>query len=198
MLEKTNFFLQSNISASFSTINSSSSNFNPADINPIVKYDNADIDKIQIFADNRKKSGVYRWTYKINGNIYIGSSSNLSVRFYTYYSLGSLVKSNRPIDRALLRYGFSGFTLEILEYCDTNLLLTREQYYLDGLKPEYNIAQIAGSTLGYKHTPETIAKMRDFVLSDEVRYIKALSTKNATAAKRKSVTVTNIKTNEIS
>lgn len=40
--------------------------------------------------------------------------------------------------------------------------------------------------------------MRDFVLSDEVRYIKALSTKNATAAKRKSVTVTNIKTNEIS
>ncbi len=106
-----------------------------------------------------------------------------------------MVKSNRPIDRALLKHGFSCFTLEILEYCGTNLLLTIEQYYLDDLMPEYNIAQIAGSTLGYKHTPESIAKMRDFVLSDEVRNLKAISTKNATAATRKSVSVTNIKTN---
>lgn len=29
----------------------------PLDINPIVKYDNADIDKVKIFADNRNKLG---------------------------------------------------------------------------------------------------------------------------------------------
>lgn len=58
---------------------------------------------------------------------------------YTYYSLLSLAKSNRPIDRALLKHGFSNFTLEILEYCDKNNVLEREQYYMDILKPPYNI-----------------------------------------------------------
>jgi group I intron endonuclease len=102
---------------------------------------------------------------------------------YTYYSLRSLAKSNRPIDRALLKYGFSNFILEILEYCDKNNVIEREQYYMDLIKPQYNIVEIAGSTLGYKHTPKSLSKMRDFVLSDEVRNRKALSTVNATAAR---------------
>ena len=44
---------------------------------------------------------------------------------YTYYSLRSLAKSNRPIDRALLKYGFSNFILEILEYCDKNNVIKK-------------------------------------------------------------------------
>jgi hypothetical protein len=31
------------------------------DIKPIVKYNNADSDKVKIFADNRNRLGVYRW-----------------------------------------------------------------------------------------------------------------------------------------
>lgn len=65
------------------------------DIKPIVKYVNADTDKVNILSDNRNKSGVYRWINNINGNTYVGSSVSLSVRFYTYYSLRSLAKSNR-------------------------------------------------------------------------------------------------------
>jgi len=57
--------------------------------------------------------------------------------------------------------------------------LEKEQYYLDNLKPEYNIAEIAGSTLGYKHTPESLTKMRDFVLSVEVLERKRKATVNA-------------------
>ena len=34
-----------------------------------------------------------------------------------------------------------------------------EQYFLDLLKPEYNILLTAGSPLGYKHNDETKAKM---------------------------------------
>jgi hypothetical protein len=44
--------------------------------------------------------------------------------------------------------------LEILEYCDKGEVLNREQYYLDNLKPQYNIVETAGSTVGYIHTPE--------------------------------------------
>jgi len=83
------------------------------------------------------------------------------VRFYTYYSLRSLANSNRPLERALLKYGFSNFSLEILEYCDKKEdAVKREQYYLDYLKPKYNIVKLAGSTLGYKHTEESLKKMR--------------------------------------
>jgi hypothetical protein len=165
-------------------------------VKPIIIYINADTDKLNLFADNRGKVGVYRWINKISGNTYVGSSINISVRMYTYFSLRSLAKSNRPIDRALLKYGFSNFSLEILEYCNEDNVLKREQYFIDLLKPEYNIVQTAGSTLGYKHTPESLAKMRDFVLSEEVLKRKTLSTKNAAEARKISVIVENIKTKE--
>jgi peptide deformylase len=52
-------------------------------VKPQIKYYNADADKINIFADNRNKIGIYHWINNLNGNTYIGSSINLSVRFYT-------------------------------------------------------------------------------------------------------------------
>ena len=55
------------------------------------------------------------------------------------------------ITKALLKYGYSVFSLEILEYCEALEAISREQYYLDLLKPEYNVLKIAGSSLGYKH-----------------------------------------------
>lgn len=51
------------------------------------------------------------------------------------------------ICRALLKYGYSEFKLEILEFCDADVLISREQYYIDELKPEFNILKIAGSIL---------------------------------------------------
>lgn len=47
-----------------------------------------------------------------------------------------------------------------MEYCDKKETLLREQYYLDLLKPDYNILKNAGSPLGYKHSEEAKAKMR--------------------------------------
>lgn len=63
------------------------------------------------------------------------------------------------INKALIKYGYSNFSLEILEYCESSLVVTREQYYIDLLKPEYNILKVAGSPLGYKHTEESRSKM---------------------------------------
>jgi hypothetical protein len=51
------------------------------DIKPIVRYNNADVDKAKIFADNRNRLGVYRWINNGNGNTYVGSSISLSLRF---------------------------------------------------------------------------------------------------------------------
>lgn len=63
------------------------------------------------------------------------------------------------ICKAILKYGYSNFKLEILEYCDPQIVLVREQFYLDLLKPEYNILTKAGSSLGFKHSEESKQKM---------------------------------------
>lgn len=64
------------------------------------------------------------------------------------------------IYRALLKNGYSNFSLEILEYCSPENKFLREQYYMDLLKPDYNVLKTAGSFLGFKHSEETIKKFR--------------------------------------
>jgi len=128
---------------------------------PVVTYLNSDTDKLLILKENKGKTGIYKWTNLKNNNCYIGSSTNLSVRISRYYNLNILIKygQNSLINKALLKYGYSKFKVEILEYCDRSDLIKREQYYIDLLKPEYNILQKAGSSLGYKHTKESLAKI---------------------------------------
>lgn len=64
------------------------------------------------------------------------------------------------INKALLKYGYSKFKLEILEYCSPKELSKREQYYMDLTSPQYNILKTAYSSLGYKHTEEALIKVR--------------------------------------
>ena len=63
------------------------------------------------------------------------------------------------ICKALLKYGYVGFRLEILEYCPSSIVLAREQFYIDKLNPEYNILKKAGSNLGYKHSEASLKLM---------------------------------------
>lgn len=105
----------------------------------------------------------------MNKKSYIGSANDLRVRLYVYYSVNRLNKSNMLIYKAILKYNYSSFSLDILEYCELGKGLDREQYYIDSLKPKYNILQIAGSTLGYKHTEETLEKFKLRKYSDEAR-----------------------------
>ena len=66
-----------------------------------------------------------------------------------------------------MKYGYSKFSLDIFEYCEPGVLIKREQYYIDTLKPEYNILKIAGSRLGCKHSLETLLKFKERRLSYE-------------------------------
>lgn len=103
---------------------------------------------------------MYRWTNNVNGKSYVGSAVSLRARFYVYYSANRLAKSKMLIYMAILKYGYSNFTLDILEYCEPSDLLAREQYYLDLIKPKYNLLSLAGSSLGFKHSEETLTKLR--------------------------------------
>lgn len=129
----------------------------------IITYTNTDTDKFLIYKENIRRSGIYRWNNLINNKSYVGSSISLSKRFSNYYSSAflsrTLNKENSGIYNAILKYGYSNFSLDILEYCKPDLLIKREQYYIDLLKPEYNILKVAGSILGYRHSEATKAQM---------------------------------------
>lgn len=124
---------------------------------PAVIYQNAETDKRLIFKENINKSGVYRWTNLTNNKSYIGSSIKLNQRFSSYYSFKSISdqKKNSLIYKALLKFEYSNFKLEILEYCEPLKVIEREQYFIDLFKPEYNICKTASSTLGRKMTEKT-------------------------------------------
>lgn len=90
-------------------------------------------------------SGVYMITNKITKKIYIGKSKNLKDRFYNYLFVNRLIenKSSR-IHKALLKYGYSNFSVTILEFtgkASSDLLNARENFYIKVFKPQYNIAR---------------------------------------------------------
>ena len=128
-----------------------------------MSYPNAEKNKQVIYKDNKNKSGIYCWNNLITEKSYVGSAISLNGRFSTYYSLNSLYKrlnkGSSAIYRALLKYGHKNFSLDILEYCEPSILILREQYYIDNLKPEYNILKVAGSRFGSKHSEITRTQM---------------------------------------
>lgn len=80
-------------------------------------YDNGELMKNQIIQDNLGKSGVYCWVNNQTGDYYIGSSVDLGRRFKEYFSIAYLTntlnRGNSIICYALLKYGFSFFTMII-------------------------------------------------------------------------------------
>jgi group I intron endonuclease len=75
-----------------------------------------------------------------------------------------------PICCALLLYGYSSFSLGILEYCAPSDILEREKYYFKLLNPEYNICSEPGAPmLGRNHSEETKDKFRNREHSEETK-----------------------------
>jgi group I intron endonuclease len=69
----------------------------------------------------------------INGKSYVKSAKCLKNRLNVYYSPNTmkkrLEKGHSAIYSALLKYDYDNFKLEILEYCEQNVLINREQFF---------------------------------------------------------------------
>jgi len=124
-------------------------------------YLNSKESKSLIYKENNQKSGIYLWLNNINNKYYIGSAKDLRNRIARYFSNKELTNSNYLIQRAIIKHKHENFSLYILEYCDFNDLIAREQFYLDSLTPPYNILRIAGNLLGFKHSEITLEKFSD-------------------------------------
>jgi group I intron endonuclease len=108
-----------------------------------------EIEKLQIISDNRGKTSIYMWIHLKSGRKYIGSALDLSKRLLYYFSPKHLDRNKSMyICRALKDHGYGEFSLSILEYINISdlsieqtkdLVISREQFYIDSLSPEYNL-----------------------------------------------------------
>ena len=116
------------------------------------------------------KSGIYKIENQITKDIYIGSSVHLNNRKSRHFKDLEKQKHHSIIlQRAVNKYGIENFNFIILENCNRDLLLKREQYYLDILQPLYNILPNAGNSLGHIVSNETKEKNRKFALENNIK-----------------------------
>lgn len=122
---------------------------------------------IEIILDLLKnKSGIYIfWLTKDKKNCYIGSGVNLSRRIKTHYKNALITNKHPKFYNAIKKYGWSQFSLQILDLVPKSHLIIREQYWLTLLQQSgywndsYNLLEKANSWLGYQHTLESKLKM---------------------------------------
>lgn len=110
--------------------------------------------------ENRKLAGIYKILNTKNKKFYIGSAKSLYYRKATHFTnLSKNKHHNKPLQNSYNKYGISCFIFIVLEYCDVECLIKKEQYYIDNLKPHYNLCKIAGSPIGLKRNEETKNKI---------------------------------------
>ena len=100
-------------------------------------------------------SGIYEIRNIINNKKYVGSAASIKSRWEKHRrTLRNNDHANPHLQNAWNKYGEFSFTYSILEVCPKNILIEREQYYIDLLCPEYNIRKVASSNYGLKRTKE--------------------------------------------
>lgn len=104
---------------------------------------------------------IYEIRNLINNKFYIGSAIKYQHRWACHESDLNLNKhKNNHLQHAWNKYGAENFEFRAIEAVENKGdLLKREQYWIDLLKPEYNVYRIAGSPVGTKHSAASRANM---------------------------------------
>ena len=85
-----------------------------------------------------KIAGVYKITNIITGDFYIGSSKDTKHRWTSHKSHSAWKQlPNSKLYKDMAKFGLDKFQFEIIEITDN--LKEREQYWVDQLKPSYNV-----------------------------------------------------------
>ena len=122
--------------------------------------------KFAVKTNVKSLAGVYLIINLFNGKIYVGSA--ITGRIYNRFHKHIYgFTGNKFLAIDVIKHGISNFAFvllktipEIVKQEDNKALLEIENYYIELLCPDYNIAKQAGNTFGILHTEETKNKMR--------------------------------------
>jgi len=128
-------------------------------------------------------SGIYCIINIKNGKQYIGSSKNIRTRLYNhFYTLKKLKHCNILLQNSWNNNTENDFNFYILEKCEENKLISREQFYIDILKPLYNITLEVDrnilpkeSRLKQSNTRKYKIKIGEIILATKVIYKYSLN-----------------------
>lgn len=115
-------------------------------------------------------SCIYQIKNTVNSKIYIGSTKNFKSRKNEH--LSSLRSGKHHciyLQRSYEKYGKNNFIFEILEECDIKCLLEKEIFWIEKLKPEYNIGSVGG---GDNYTNHPNKEERYITLCKQLRNCK--------------------------
>jgi len=105
-----------------------------------------------------KRTGVYCIRNLFDGKCYIGSTTRgFAHRWKIHLSdLRENDHHNHRLQRAWNECGEAAFEFDMIEECESEKCIEREQYWINELKPAYNICLVAGSSFGLKRGPMSI------------------------------------------
>ena len=108
-----------------------------------------------------KKSGIYKIQSATEPEkFYIGSSVNIQSRKRQHFSMLKLNKHDATyLQNYYNKYGKDCLIFHVIEECNQELLIQREQYYIDTLKPVFNSRKNAESNFGHKFSEEVKQNM---------------------------------------
>lgn len=138
-----------------------------------------------------RASGIYLIANSVNGRVYVGSAVNFQSRWRNHlYRLRKGNHHSKKLQNSWNKHGESAFEFRVVEQVAREDLATREQHWIDTLRPFYNSRPDATTQAGFKQSASTLQKMALAAanISDETRAkLRAakLGTKASEETKRK-------------
>jgi len=132
---------------------------------------------LEYIDESNHRSGIYAIFNDRNGKLYIGSAVDLRVRMRRHiWQLKNGNHHNYHLQNAVGKYGINSFLFCVIEYCEPEKLIERENYWFtqfDFKDQLYNSCPAAGSALGIKRSEETCRKLskanKGRTFSEEIR-----------------------------
>ncbi len=131
--------------------------------------------------------GIYKLYFDNDCRFYIGSTNDLQERLQAHIRAVNKQKHfNKYFQRLCLKLGIENLKYEILAKCPQEYLLKMEQWFIDKLKPELNLAKTVGRPpinrkRGYKMSEkakQNISKARTGQKIDKTNYTHSEETLN--------------------
>jgi group I intron endonuclease len=105
--------------------------------------------------------GIYKIENLVNGDFYLGGSSDLLHRRHNHFSQLKKNISHHPLlQKAFDKFGAENFKFKIILYCEKSELIYYEQKLMDLWKPVYNVCKdFVNSRKNVVATDETRTKI---------------------------------------